>query len=231
MNRTKLTLALLSGLFMALGTQAHAQSLFLAQNTTDDEEAQQPSSLALAEASTYFIQAPETRTIKEHDIITIIIDENSSQVSSQKLETTKESKSKAQIDALVDLMGLLELRLREGALPSGTDLINFTSKRDFKGDGDYERKDKFSARIAATVLEVKPNGTLVLQATKRIAKDKEISYLVLSGTARDEDVTEQNTILSSQLANLNIVLENEGDLKKAAEKGLITRVLDTVFAF
>jgi len=218
------------GFVAATCTQAHGQSLYLSQDETDASPDATQSVLYLEEVSMYYISAPETRTIKVHDIITIIIDENSSQTSSQKLETEKESKSDASINAMVDLMQLLELRVREGDI-SNTDLIDFTTSREFTGEGDYERKDRFSARIAARVLEVKPNGTLVLEATKRIAKDNEISTLVLSGFARDEDVTTQNTILSSQLAELNIALVNEGDLKKAAEKGLITRVLDTVFAF
>lgn len=217
------------GTVLAFVTQASAQSLFLSQSQETTPETQQ-STLLLEEVSMYFIEAPEIRTLQVHDIITIIIDENSSQTSSQKLETEKESKSKANVNATLNLMQLLELRLAENAT-SNTDLLDFTASREFAGEGDYERKDKFSARIAAVVLEVKPNGTLVLQATKRIAKDKEISTLVLSGFARDEDVTAQNTILSSQLADLNIVLNNEGDLKKAAEKGIITRVLDTIFAF
>ena len=223
------TLCFLITLTLAF-TNAQAQSLYISQNEQRTSPDTEQSPILLEEASMYFISSPEIRTIKKHDIITIIIDENSSQVSSQKLETEKESKSNANVKATLNLLQLLELRLSESAV-SDTDLIDFTSKREFSGEGDYERKDRFSARIAATVLEVKPNGTLVLKATKRIAKDSEISILVLSGLARDEDVTAQNTILSSQLADLNIILENEGDLKKAAEKGLITRVLDTIFAF
>ncbi len=226
---TKSTLFALFTLAIAIAS-APAQSLFLAQDEEDASPDVTQQTMLLEEVSMFFISVPETRTIKKHDIITIIIDENSSQTSSQKLETEKESKSKANVKATLNLLELLELRLAENTV-SDTDLIDFTSKREFSGEGDYERKDRFSARIAATVLEVKPNGTLVLKATKRIAKDREISVLVLSGFARDEDVTAQNTILSSQLADLTIILENEGDLKQAAEKGLITRVLDTIFAF
>ena len=214
---------------MLLADHASAQSLYLTHNQETTPEVQQASML-LEEVSLYYIKAPEVRTIRVNDIVTIIIDENSSQTSSQKLETEKESKANANVNATLNLMQLLELRLAENAV-SDTDLIDFTSSREFTGEGDYERKDKFSARIAAIVLEVKPNGTLVLQAKKSITKDKEVSVLVLSGLARDEDVTAQNTILSSQLANLDLILQNEGDLKKAAEKGIITRVLDAIFAF
>lgn len=209
--------------------QAHAQSLFLASANQASGEPTQPSIL-LDEVSLHYIEQPDVRVIKQHDIITIIIDENSSTTSSQSLDTKKDSGSSASIDALVNWMQLLELRLEQGGI-NDTQLIDLSTARDFKGEGDYERKDKFTARISAKVLEVKPNGTLVLEARKSIARDSEVSVLVLSGYAREEDITQQNTILSSQLADLKIDLQNEGDIKEAAEKGLITRVLDSVFAF
>ncbi len=228
-THASLRIALLT-LIALMAHHAHAQSLYLTQAEQDTAPDASEPVILLEEVSLHYIAAPEARIIKKHDIITIIIDENSSQTSSQSLNTKKESRSQASIDALVDLMQLLELRIRSGDTLD-TDLIDLTNKRRFKGEGDYERSDRFSARITAKVLEVKPNGTLVLEATKRIAKDEEISVLVLSGLAREEDVTAQNTILSSQLADLNIILENEGSLKDVAEKGLITRVLDSIFAF
>jgi len=208
---------------------AEAQSLYLASANQASNDPTQPV-LLLDEVSMHFISEPENRVIKKHDIITIIIDENSSTTSSQKLETEKDSSSSASIDALIDWMQLLELRIETGDI-TNTELIDLSTSREFNGEGDYERKDRFSARISAVVIDVKPNGTLVLQAKKTIARDSEISELVLSGFVRTEDVTQQNTILSSQMADLKIVLENEGDVKEAAEKGLITRVLDAVFAF
>ncbi len=213
---------------LSIGTLgAHAQSLFLSSASENDQN--QPAFL-LNDVSMHFIAEPETRVIRENDILTIIIDENSSTTSSQKLETEKESSRSANVNAMVSWLKLLELRLEQGDI-SNVDLIDLATSREYAGEGDYERKDNFSARISAVVREVKPNGTMLVEARKMIAKDNEISELVLSGLIREEDITQQNTILSSQMADLRIILENTGDLKKAAEKGLITRVLDTVFAF
>lgn len=206
---------------------ANAQSLFVASANENDQN--QPAIL-LSDVSMHFIAEPETRVIQKHDIITIIIDENSSTTSSQKLETEKDTSSSANVNAMVSWLKLLELRLEQGDI-NNVDLIDLAASREFTGEGDYERKDKFTARISAIVREVKPNGTMLVEARKTIARDNEISELVLSGLVREEDITQQNTILSSQMADLRIILENQGDLKKAAEKGLITRVLDTVFAF
>lgn len=213
-----------------LGSGASAQSLFLAQEQIEPNNEPSAPMVSVQQVSLVYVDPPEPRVIQKHDIITIIIDETSSMTSSQKLETEKESKGDAQLNSLINALALLELRIASSDI-SNVDLLDFNAKREFTGEGDYERKDKFTARITAQVLEVKPNGTLVLQAVKRITKDEEIQTLVLAGVARPEDVTEQNTILSSQMANLTLDLQNEGELKDTSEKGLFTKVLDTIFAF
>jgi len=213
-----------------LSAGACAQSLFLAQEQIEAADEPTAPMLSVQQVSLVYVEPPEPRVIQQHDIVTIIIDETSSMTSSQKLETDKQSKGNAELNSLVNALALLELRIASSDI-TNVDLLDFNAKRNYTGEGDYERKDKFTARITAQVLEVKPNGTLVLQAIKRITKDEEIQTLVLSGVVRSEDITEQNTILSSQMANLTLDLQNEGELKDTAEKGILTKILDTVFAF
>lgn len=216
---------------LALGAPARAQSLFLQPARVQDAPGveSQPA-FEPAAVSLLWVAEPEKHVYQKHDIITIVIDETSSQSSSQSLETQQKSDNSATINSMLHYMALLELRLQQGDT-SGLDLIDFTGDRKFTGDGDYQRKDKFTARITATVLEVKPNGNLVLQATKRITKDDEDQTLVLSGVVREDDITRQNTVLSSQMADLNIVMENAGEVRDAAKKGLITEIFDAIFSF
>ncbi|HPO94367.1 MAG TPA: flagellar basal body L-ring protein FlgH, partial [Phycisphaerales bacterium] len=94
-----------------------------------------------------------------------------------------------------------------------------------------ERKDNFTARIAAEIIDVKPNGNLVLEARKAIESNGEVSTMVLSGVCRGQDITKSNTIQSSQVANLTLKVEGDGDVKDAGSKGILTRVLDTLFNF
>ena len=61
--------------------------------------------------------------------------------------------------------------------------------------------------------------------------DEEIQTIGLSGICRPDDVTAANTILSNQIHDLTIQKINEGELKKTNEKGIIAKILDTVFAF
>jgi flagellar L-ring protein precursor FlgH len=209
---------------------AWGQSLFLVQDHRVSEAPGVGPAMAASQVSLIWVPEPEPRVFQKHDIVTIIIDEVSTQTSSQSLETEKDSRTRANLNSIVDLMSLLELRLQQ-ADTRNVSLIDFNARRNFTGEGDYERKDRFSARITATVLEVKPNGTLVLQASKRIAKDTEIQTIVLSGVVREQDITRQNTVLSSQMANLDITSHHEGQVRDAAKKGFITEILDALFAF
>lgn len=217
---------------MSLGVgSAHAQSLYQRETQVQLSTTGEPDPQAdLREKSMLFFEPPPPRTFAKHDIITIIVDESSRQSSSQSLDTSKEYDTKATMRGLLDPLELLELRLAAGNI-SNLDLVDYQAEREFAGEGDYERSDRFSARISARVLEVKPNGTLVLEARTFIKTDDEETTLVLAGIARPDDVTTQNTVRSSQLANLTVVRENVGDVASAAEKGVITRVLDAIFAF
>lgn len=181
-------------------------------------------------SSLYFVEPPKPKTFSLHDQVTIIIDESSKQESTQTLDTKKDYDFAATLRQFPSVKALFD-----GVLETGNSNpvanMGVGSKNKFKGDGTYERNDKFSARITAKVIDVKPNGLLVLEARKAINKDEETQTIVLSGSCRREDVTDANTVLSSQLADLIVTSKQEGQVKDTATKGLIPRVFEALFNF
>jgi flagellar L-ring protein precursor FlgH len=185
---------------------------------------------ALHGVSLFLVTPPPPRTYQKNDIVEIIINETSNQKSEQTLDTKKDYSTSAELTRFPSLRHLLEAQLRDGdTTPIGG--VAAKSNNKFKGDGTYERDDKFTARIAAVVIEVKPNGTLLLEARKQVNSNKEETTLVLSGLARPEDISTTNTVQSSQLANLALTVKNTGDVKDTATKGIIPQILDTIFNF
>lgn len=179
--------------------------------------------------SMFALTPPEPRTFAVHDLVTILIDETSRSSSSQTLETEKKLNTRATLNSIADPLELLEARLREDVL--NVDLIDAKANRKYEGEGEYERQDRFIARVTGQIIDVKPNGTLVVEARKRIVRDEEETVIVLAGVCRQEDVTVENTVLSSQMADLRVEQHNEGAVKQAAKKGFLTNVLDAVFNF
>lgn len=187
--------------------------------------------VSLESVSLFAVTPPPPRQWAKHDLVEIIINETSTQKLEQTMDTKKSFDLQAELKRFPSLRHLLEAQLREGdstGLPVGVDA---GAGSNFKGEGEFERKDRLTTRIAATVIEVKPNGTLVLEARRFSQTDGETKSMVLSGVCRAEDITKSNTIQSTQLANFVMKIEHEGEVKKAGEKGLIPRVLDAIFNF
>lgn len=196
----------------------------------DPDAAARRAAMVLDGYSLMVVVPPKPRTFQKHDLIEIIINEVSSQKFEQNLKTDKKLDVGASLKKFPSLRNLLELQLRNGDSQSTADL-DVGSNNKFKGDGSLERKDNFTARIAAEIIDVKPNGNLVLEARKAIESNGEASTMVLSGVCRGQDITKSNTIQSSQVANLTLKVEGDGDVKDAGSKGILTRVLDTLFNF
>ena len=215
------------GALTLLASASPAQSLFLQRPLVIED---MPPAATLRGYSMIYVEPPRPTEFKRHDLVTILVDESTRASSSQTLETEKQYNTRANITSFPDLKALLQrFAVREGL--SGTIGWDADMERDFSGDGAYDRSDRLTLRITATVLDVKPNGNLVLEARKQIATDSEIRTMVLTGTCRGSDVTEGNTVLSTQMADLRVGVHHEGDLRDAAKKGLIPRVLDALLAF
>lgn len=185
--------------------------------------------LTLATASFFLVEPPEPRTFLENDLITVIVSERAEVKNENTLETDKSYDFSGGVNSMPNLLKLLELRWQEyEGLPISADM-NFG--RSYSGEGEQDIRRQTTARVTARVVEVKPNGTMLLESKTSIRTDGEEQVIVISGLARQEDVTIANTIQSNQMANLTVSIQHHGELKRSSEKGLIPRAFDTLFNF
>lgn len=186
----------------------------------------------LRNISMFALVSPEARIFQKHDLVQIVVRETSLAKSTHELTTEKDWNLNGDISAWPDfqLDELLQLIIRAGRT---TDLprLDMGVRKDFEGDGEYKRQDDLTARLTAEVMDVLPNGNLILEARTEINTDDEQSVIKVTGICRAEDVTPANTILSNQLHDLKISKAHKGELREANKKGIIAKVLDTIFAF
>jgi flagellar L-ring protein precursor FlgH len=184
----------------------------------------------LKDVSYTAVPMPEPKVIKRHDLVTIIVREESQYSSEGNAETTREANLEAAITEFVKLK-LNNLELEGGAIGPVPPSIAMNGTREFTGEGTVDRADRFTARITAEVLDVKPNGTLVLQARKRIRTDDEEQVFTLSGTCRAEDITADNTILSTALHDQELTKTHKGTVRNATRRGWGGKLLDAISPF
>jgi flagellar L-ring protein FlgH len=179
--------------------------------------------------SVFAVPEQQPKTIKKHDLVTIIIREES-EVSSQ---GTSDLKRQSDLDAGIDSFVRLNVSnlsidpVMTGAKPR----ITMNGTRNFKGEATVDRTDSVIARITAEVVDVKPNGTLVVQARKKIKNDEEEQTLLCSGICRVEDISPDNTVLSTQLFDLEFTKLNKGQVRNTTKTGILHKLLDFVNPF
>lgn len=171
------------------------------------------------------VELPEPKRVAVHDLITIIVREDKTSVTDAKSQSDKDWKVSSGLDKWFRLN--LHDQLVAQTFPDSPG-AEFDFKSAYGGKGKIDRKDSFTMRITASVIDVKPNGTLVVEARKKIKIDEEEQVITLTGVCRSEDVTAQNTVLSTQLADLELRAEHDGAARDAERRGIIKRIVDAL---
>ena len=174
----------------------------------------------------------EDRNYRKGDLVKIIINESSSSSTTGKANSKKDFSLESEVSAWpdLDLKKLMRLMATAGGT-TGLPKASLSHSSEFKGDAKKSRKDTVSDRIRARVIDVKPNGTLVLEARKFIKSDGETVELILTGTCTIDDLAKEATIQSSDLYDMRLIKRHSGDAKRATKKGWLTRVIETIFGF
>ncbi len=99
--------------------------------------------------------------------------------------------------------------------------IDASSDDSLKGTANYKKKGTFTARVTAVVVDVLPNGNLVVSGRREIRIDKETKLIEFSGIMRRYDITADNSISSELVANAKVSYVGNGPLTDSTNrKGL-----------
>ncbi|GBD95544.1 MAG TPA: flagellar basal body L-ring protein FlgH [Nitrospirae bacterium] len=172
-----------------------------------------------------------------NDLVTINIDESFSGSGKADTATSRESSIDFELAKFLGMNKDFNLQNAFGIkdLYKGANVfdpaVKSTSKSAFKGKGDTNREGTLVATITAKVVEVMPNGNLVLEARKELTINSEKQILVLSGMVRPDDISSDNTIASSKIADAQVYYVGDGVIQEKQSPGWMVRTLDYVWPF
>lgn len=119
-------------------------------------------------------------------------------------------------------------------LPGAVDkdnLVSINSNREIAGDGKIDRKESINVTFAAVVTQVLPNGNLVIEGTQEIRVSYEVRQLSMRGIVRRADISSDNTIQSSKIAELRVSYGGQGVISDVQQPRYGRQILDIVAPF
>jgi flagellar L-ring protein precursor FlgH len=157
------------------------------------------------------------------DILTVIVQESSSENKNNETKTEKNSSWTAAITSFL-FPGWGSVK---GSMPA----VSYNSDLKHDGSGAINNSETIVAQIAVTVMDVLPNHNLVIQGTRETSFSGERQTIVLHGVVRPEDVTSTDTVLSYNVADATIQMVGKGTVTDTQRKGWFTKILDKVNPF
>ena len=171
----------------------------------------------------------DRRAMTRGDIMTIVIEiDEEAEISN----ATSRSRSGTESMGVPQFFGLpqrLDSTLPTGA--SSSDLVAIDSNSSSDGDGSVSRSEKLTLRVAATVVDVLPNGVLSIQGSQELRVNFEMRELLVSGFVRAEDVSRQNEITYDKIASARVSYGGRGQITDVQQPRYGQQILDAVLPF
>jgi len=161
------------------------------------------------------------------DIVVVQIVESSS---ANKEASTDASKTSSVDNSITDVLGLpLD---QSSVFGYGlTPTVSASTSTEFEADGTTSRKGDISAVISARIVRVLPSGNMMISGKKQTRVNSEHQYIIVSGIIRPDDITQNNTIQSTYIADMRLDYYGTGIIGDQQKRGIVSRALDKVWPF
>lgn len=153
----------------------------------------------------------DQRATRVGDILRV----NVSIADNAKFDNTTNSGRTGSDSSTVNTLGGLEKKLSKliplaGVPTDPTNLIDFSGNTQSNSTGKIDRKETVKTQVAALVTQVLANGNLVIEGTQEILVNYEVREVSVHGVVRPQDITSDNSVDSSQIAQARIVYSGRG---------------------
>jgi flagellar L-ring protein precursor FlgH len=188
--------------------QAHKRAAALSQ---DD-----PGSL-WSGASPFGDLGADVRARHVDDIVTILVNESASAVSTGQTKTSRASSANSSITQLARVLP---------ATGKLANLLNTNTNTSLDGEGTTSRETTLTATLTARVIDVLPNGYLVVEGTHAIDVNSEHQVVTVRGVIRPADLSTANVVQSSSVGELEVKIDGKGVVNDAVRRpNILYRIL------
>jgi flagellar L-ring protein precursor FlgH len=185
---------------------------------------------AIYQASTSRMNLFEDRRARYvGDTLTVVINEKNSASSKTNKNDSHNSSSTYKLDPRI--FGGGTSTTTGGATTVSTTLLDTSAANSAADKNQNDNSGTFTGTITVTVVEVLPNGNLIVSGEKQVGIDHKTEYLRLSGVVNPTYITGANTVSSTQIADARVEYKGEESIDKAQMMTMLARFFLTVMPF
>ncbi|PJE27404.1 flagellar L-ring protein precursor FlgH [Pseudooceanicola antarcticus] len=171
----------------------------------------------------------DRRAMNEGDILTVVIEIDESAAISNSSDRSRSGSDSLAVPQLFGIPQRINRILQNDATLDSA--VSIDSSSSASGDGSVSRNEQLTLRVAATVVDVLPNGVLAISGNQEVRVNFELRELLVSGYVRPEDISRQNEITYDKIASARVSYGGRGQISDMQQPRIGQQVLDRVLPF
>jgi flagellar L-ring protein precursor FlgH len=173
----------------------------------------------------------DNRASRVGDIVLVMVEESTNTKLKSETTAKKENTVSNSVTVMPEtgLIGSIPLASTLGAKVGGG--MAAEQSTDFKGNGETKQESEFEATVATRIVRRLPGNLLQVEGARRIRVNHETQFLVVRGLIRQRDISSNNSIPSTSLAEAQIEIYGQGVLSDKQRPGWLSRILDNIYPF
>jgi flagellar L-ring protein precursor FlgH len=210
---------------LAAGSDPAAASLdaYLTRVRLDNKAVQAPPGAIWTDAGRLTRMSTDVRAMRPHDLISVVVSENLAASTDGTVKSSRASNASSSVTGLI------------GTLHAGNalqNLVNQTSSAGLNAQGASATNSSLTTTLGGQVVEVLPNGMLVIEAARQVEFSQQMQTIILRGLVRPEDISQENQVLSTAISSLEVQVRGKGIINDYTHRqNLLVRLLEKVLVF
>ena len=165
----------------------------------------------------------DAKAIRLHDVVSIVVSER---LAASTDGQVKNSRASSASSAITGLLGKLK------TANNLQNLLGATSASGLSAQGQSTTNSSLATTFGAEVVDVLPNGMLVVQATRQLTFSQQTQLIKLRGLVRPEDVSAQNQVQSAAMTDLELEVTGKGIVNDSTyRQNAVVRFLEKLLVF
>jgi flagellar L-ring protein precursor FlgH len=165
----------------------------------------------------------DAKAVRLHDVVSIVVSESLAATTDGQVKNSRTSSMNSGITALIGLFK------SSNAMPN---LLNANAASALSAQGQSTTNSSLTTTFGAEVVDVLPNGMLVVQATRQLTFSQQTQLIKLRGLVRPEDVSAQNQVQSTAMTDLELEVTGKGIVNDSTyRQNPLVRFLERILVF